>query len=94
MRRIGKLLAFLTKPEVYWRIFSSSWPSSLALGDGRWHFRRDGTDRHRYVEAQNVPADLIVVDPPQSVRVRIRGLSPLLNRERAQSLRRSICLER
>ena len=81
MRRIGKLLAFLTKPEVYWRIFSLFlaivfW--LLATGDGTL----GETERivTVAVEAQNVPADLIVVDPPQSVRVRIRGLSPLLNR--------------
>ncbi|HBG00637.1 MAG TPA: hypothetical protein DDW87_03570 [Firmicutes bacterium] len=81
MSRIRKIWASLTKPEVYWRIFSLFlaivfW--LLATGDGTL----GETERTITVavEARNLPADLVLVDPPESVRVRIRGLSPLLNR--------------
>ena len=79
MSRISKLWSFLTKPEVYWRLFSLAlaiifW--LLATGDGTL----GETERTITlgVQVQNIPADL--VDPPESVRVRIRGLSPLVNR--------------
>lgn len=81
MSRISKLWAFLTKPEVYWRFFSLLlavifW--LLATGDGTL----GETERTiaLEVQVQNLPADLVLVDPPEDVRVRIRGLSPLVNR--------------
>ncbi len=81
MSRISKLWSFLTKPEVYWRLFSLAlaiifW--LLATGDGTL----GETERTITlgVQVQNIPADLVLVDPPESVRVRIRGLSPLVNR--------------
>lgn len=81
MNRISKWWAFLTKPEVYWRLFSLFlaiifW--LLATGDGTL----GETERTITVgvEVQNVPGNLILVDPPEDVRVTIRGLAPLLNR--------------
>lgn len=81
MKRLEQIWAFLTKPEVYWRVFSlllaiTFW--LLAAGDGTL----GGTERTVAldVEVRNLPSDLVLVDPPTSVKVRIRGLSPILNR--------------
>lgn len=81
MGRLKKIWDFLTRPEVYWRLFSLLlavifW--LLAAGDGSL----GGTERviTLSVEVNNLPNDLVLVDPPDSVKVRIRGLSPLLNR--------------
>jgi YbbR domain-containing protein len=81
MNRINKLWAFLTKPEVYWRFFSLAlaiifW--LLATGDGTL----GETERTITlgVRVQNIPSDLVLLDPPESVRVSIRGLAPLVNR--------------
>jgi len=81
MRRISKFWAFLTKPEVYWRFFSLAlaiifW--LLATGDGTL----GETERTITlgVQVKNIPADLVLVEQPESVKVRIRGLSPLVNR--------------
>ena len=84
MNRINKFWAFLTKPEVYWRFFSVIlaiifW--LLATGDGTL----GETERMVTLEVQvlNIPSDLVLVDPPESVRVSIRGLAPLVNRGEA-----------
>lgn len=81
MRILKKLWSILTTPEVYWRLFSLAlaivfW--LLAVGEGSI----GETERtiNRPVEVQNLPADLVLVEPPQGVAVRVRGLSPLLNR--------------
>lgn len=81
MKLIKKIWAFLTEPEIYWRLFSlvlaiMFW--LLAAGDGSI----GETERTLTlpVEVQNLPADLVLIDPPEAVKVRIRGLSPLLNR--------------
>ncbi len=81
MRRIGQVWEFLTKPEFYWRLFSLAlaiifW--LLATGDGTL----GETERTITlgVEVQNIPADLVLIDPPENVRVNIRGLAPLVNR--------------
>lgn len=81
MSRIKKLWAFLRTPEVYWRFFSLLlaiifW--LLATGDGTL----GETERTITlgVQVQNLPPDLFLVDPPEDVRVGIRGLAPLVNR--------------
>lgn len=81
MSRIGKIWSFLTKPEVYWRLFS------LALAVIFWLLATGGgtlaeTERTvtLEVQVQNIPDQLVLVDPPERVRVRIRGLAPLINR--------------
>lgn len=81
MRRIKEIWSFLTKPKVYWRLFSLLlavifW--LLAVGDGTFR----GTERviALQVALDNLPGELVVVDPPESVKVRITGLSPFLNR--------------
>lgn len=81
MNRLQKMWAFLSQPEVYWRIFSlllaiTFW--LLAAGNGSL----SGTERIATlaVEVENMPADLALVNSPEMVRVRIRGLSPILNR--------------
>ncbi len=81
MSRMRKVWDILTKPEVYWRFFSLLlaiifW--LLAVGDGTI----SETERTITIgiEVLNLPEDLVLVDPPESIRVRIRGLSPLLNR--------------
>lgn len=81
MNRINKFWAFLTRPDVYWRIFSLAlaiifW--LLATGDGTL----GETERTVTlgVQVRNVPSDLVLVDPPENVRVSIRGLAPLVNR--------------
>lgn len=78
---IRKIWAYLTKPDVYWRLFSLALAIMfwlLAAGDGTL----GETERTITlpVEVQNLPTDLILVDPPEAVKVRVRGLSPLLNR--------------
>lgn len=81
MNYLRRAWEFLTKPTVYWRIFSlllaiTLW--LLAAGDGTLG------EAERIislgVEVHNLPPDLILVDPPEAVKVRIRGLSPILNR--------------
>ncbi len=81
MGRLRRIWSFLTRPEVYWRLFSLLlavifW--LLAAGDGSL----GGTERviTLNVEVHNLSSDLVLVDPPVPVRVRIRGLSPILNR--------------
>lgn len=81
MRRISQIWDFLTKPEVYWRLFSLAlaiifW--LLATGDGTL----GETERTLTisVKVQNMPAGLVLIDPPEDVRVSIRGLAPLVNR--------------
>lgn len=81
MGRLQKIWEFLTRPEVYWRLFSLAlaiifW--LLAAGDGSL----GGTERviTLGVEVHNLPADLVVVDTPEPIKVRIRGLAPILNR--------------
>lgn len=81
MRRISQFWDFLTKPEVYWRLFSLAlaiifW--LLATGDGTL----GETERTLTVDVkvQNVPSDLVLIDPPDDVNVSIRGLAPLVNR--------------
>ena len=81
MTSLKRFWAFLTKPEVYWRLFSlllaiTFW--LLAAGDGTLGEAERAISLG--VEVKNLPADLVLVDPPESVTVRIRGLSPLLNR--------------
>lgn len=81
MSQLKKIWEVLTKPEVYWRIFSLLLAMILwllAAGDGTL----GETERiiNLNVELQNLPADLIVIEAPESVKVRLRGLSPLLNR--------------
>lgn len=82
MRRIRQLWAFLTRPEVYWRLFSLAlavifW--LLAAGNGDLV----GTERvvSLSVQVRNLPQDLALLDPPEVVKVRIRGLALLLNRQ-------------
>ena len=81
MNRINKIWAFLTRPEVYWRLFSLAlaiifW--LLAAGDGTLgEIERTVT---LDVEVRNVPSDLVLVDPPEDIRVSIRGLAPLVDR--------------
>lgn len=81
MGRLKEIWEFLSKPKVYWRLFSLVlaiifW--LLAAGDGSL----GGTERviTLDVELQNLPADLVVVERPDPVKVRIRGLAPILNR--------------
>lgn len=81
MNRLKKIWTFLSRPEVYWRIFSLLLAMTfwlLAAGDGSL----SGTERLATlaVEVENMPVDLALVNSPEMVRVRIRGLSPLLNR--------------
>ncbi|NMB02325.1 MAG: hypothetical protein GX971_12535 [Firmicutes bacterium] len=81
MSPLKKLWTLLTKPEVYWRLFSLALAIMfwlLAAGDGTL----GETERTLTlpVEVQNLPDDLVLVDAPEAVKVRIRGLSPLLNR--------------
>ncbi len=81
MGRLRRIWEFLTKPEVYWRFFSLLlaiifW--LLAAGDGSLGETERGVTLN--VEVQNLPDDLVLVDSPDPVRVRVRGLSPLLNR--------------
>lgn len=81
MRAARRVWAFLTRPEVYWRLFSLLlavllW--LLAAGDGS--LGEAERTVNLAVEVQNLPADLVLVEPPESVKVRIRGLTPLLNR--------------
>lgn len=80
VNRLRQIWGFLTEPKVYWRLFSLAlafifW--LLAAGEGSL----GGTERviPIPVQVQNLPNDLALVDPPQDVRVRIRGLTPLLN---------------
>jgi len=81
MRVARRLRALVTRPEVYWRLFSLLlavilW--LLAAGDGSLgEAERTVT---LPVEVQNLPADLVLLESPEPVKVRIRGLSPLLNR--------------
>lgn len=81
MRLARRIWAFLTSPDIYWRLFSLLlavilW--LLAAGDGSLgEAERTVT---LAVEVQNLPADLVLVEEPEPVQVRVRGLSPLLNR--------------
>lgn len=81
MNRLQQIWVFLSQPKVYWRIFSLLLAMTfwlLAAGDGSL----SGTERITTiaVEVQNLPSDLALVGSPEMVRVRIRGLSPILNR--------------
>ena len=77
MRVARRLWALVTRPEVYWRLFSLLlavilW--LLAAGDGSLgEAERTVT---LPVEVQNLPADLVLLESPEPVKVRIRGLSP------------------
>ena len=81
MRQIRRIWEFLTMPKVYWRIFSlllaiTLW--LLAAGDGTL----GETERIVTLEVDvlNLSEDLVLVESPEQVKVRIRGLSPILNR--------------
>jgi len=79
VRRLQSLWNYLTEPRIYWRLFSLAlavifW--LLAAGEGDL----GGTERvfSLPLSARNLPADQAVVDPLPVVRVRLRGLSPIL----------------
>lgn len=81
MGRLERLWAYLTEPKVYWRLFSLLlavifW--LLAAADGGL----GGTERvvPVSVEVHNLPGHLILLEPPQRVGVRVRGLAPVLER--------------
>ena len=80
MNKLRQIWKILTEPKVYWRLFSLAlafifW--LLAAGEGTL----GGTERvvPISVQVQNLPSDMALVNPPENVRVRIRGLAPLLN---------------
>ncbi len=81
MEQLKRIWSFLTRPKVYWRLFSLLlavifW--LLASGDGSFR----GMERIVTVEVaiHNLPMDQVVVDSPAPIKVRIAGLSPFLNR--------------
>ncbi|NLJ81464.1 MAG: hypothetical protein GX335_10655 [Firmicutes bacterium] len=80
MKELRKLWAFFTEPKVYWRLFSLLlavifW--LLAAGDGSL----GGLERvvPLTVEVENIPDGLVLLEPPQQVRLKIRGLAPVLD---------------
>lgn len=77
--RLKALWAHLSEPHIYWRLFSLAlavilW--LLAAGEGDL----GGTERvfSLPLTARNLPADQALLDPLPVVRVRLRGLSPIL----------------
>jgi len=80
MKAAKDFWAFLTKPDVYWRLFALLlaivlW--LLAAGDGS--LGEEERTVTLQVQTLNLPGELVLVEPPEPVDVRIRGLSPLLN---------------
>lgn len=81
MSILRRLWDLLTRPEVYWRLFSLLlavllW--LLAAGDGS--LGEAERTVNVAVRVENLPADLVLVEEPDPVRVTVRGLSPLVNR--------------
>lgn len=81
MNRLREFWSFLKKPDVYWRIFSlllaiTLW--LLAAGDGNL----GETERiiSLSVGIENLPRELVLVDHPEDIKVRVRGFTPILNR--------------
>ena len=79
MRRLRTLWGYLSEPHIYWRLFSLAlavilW--LLAAGEGDL----GGTERvfSLPLTARNLPEDQALLDPLPVVRVRLRGLSPIL----------------
>jgi YbbR domain-containing protein len=77
---LKRLWLFFSDPQVYWRLFSLAlalilW--LLAAGEGDI----GGTERFYTLPltAQNLPADQALLDPLPNVKVRLRGLSPILS---------------
>lgn len=80
MKRFRQIWSYLTDPQIYWKLFSVAlaiilW--LLAAGEGDL----GGTERYYSLPltAQNLPADQVLLDPLPVVRVRLRGLSPILS---------------
>jgi YbbR domain-containing protein len=78
---VKKLWDFLTREDVYWRLFSLVlaiilW--LLAVGGGSLGQMERTLDID--VEVRNLPGDLVLVEYPEEITVRVRGLSPILNR--------------
>ncbi len=78
-KHLKRLWLFFSDPQVYWRLFSLAlavilW--LLAAGEGDI----GGTERFYTLPltAQNLPEDQALLDPLPTVRVRLRGLSPIL----------------
>ncbi|NLM53315.1 MAG: hypothetical protein GX195_00125 [Firmicutes bacterium] len=79
MRRLRTLWGYLSEPHIYWRLFSLAlavilW--LLAAGEGDL----GGAERvfSLPLTARNLPEDQALLDPLPVVRVRLRGLSPIL----------------